>query len=121
MNVEHPSDLAFMRFLNHELPESEAAELRRHISVCRECMELYLDMREMEDSGLFRKESAKTEVLPPYPSFETNGYAGGAPMSAAAFTDSPLDDSPEFEDLADADIDDIAAGLPDDFSDGDFS
>ena len=44
MNVEHPADLAFMRFLNHEFPESEAAELRRHLSVCRECMELYLDM-----------------------------------------------------------------------------
>lgn len=121
MNVEHPADLAFMRFLNHELPESEAAELRRHLSVCRECMELYLDMREMEDSGLFRKKSAGTAVLPPYPGFETDGYAGSASMSAAAFTDSPLDDSPEFEDLADADIDDIAAGLPDDFSDGDFS
>lgn len=85
MNNEHPTDLCFLRFLSGELPAEETAAVRRHLAVCRECMELYLDMREMEDAGIFAKRKTASALLPPYPLPELDNGFGGGNIAAAAF------------------------------------
>lgn len=114
MNNEHPTDLCFLRFLSGELPAEESAAVRRHLAVCRECMELYLDMREMEDAGIFAKRKTALAPLPPYPLPELDNGFGGGNIAAAAF-DGSADAGLREDDLSDLSDIDVAA----DFDSGD--
>lgn len=93
MNTEHPSDIIFFRFLKGALPENEAAEVRLHLCECRECMESYLNMREMEQLGILEPRRGGKRSAPVYPLFGIDcGYGGASgAVAAAAFSDSADD------------------------------
>lgn len=93
MNTEHPSDITFFRFLKGELPENEAAEVRLHLCECEECMESYLNVREMEQLGLLEPRKAVSRPAPSYSVLGVDAGYGGAfgSVAAAAFSDAEGD------------------------------